>query len=260
MNITEEVAAEIAEENNAFNELLEDTAVYYSLNPKSKNPYDEAGTLHNQILGKLVSNEIKDPKKAVKYAFEHIAMQDGGFVKSYDSSFIESNIMVAAEWQSRIEKAKRVNCEMLKAIDTSDENKAELMWLLNTVLRFDGRHDSIVDKLNDLTVWENRIMASEKDANDKAILLATASVARHSAQYWFNTVNDEGDQNSRRKKPNKEKKRKCLQAVFTAAADVIGAIAGAVAGAPAGPAGIVIGAAVVSSHTSAGGYFIFFPK
>jgi hypothetical protein len=212
--------------------------------------------MHNGCLIYLLSKYPKPTiKQLVNGSFDYIVQADGGFIKAFDAAFIEKNQLLTEQLYLAIKNEDAVTLNMLDLLELDKEIKAEATWLLHMILNFDGNSDSLIDALERVTTWEYRLLQSKLEFSKIAPLLMGSAIARHSLHFWTKEFDyQETSETLLRGK----KKKKCLRAIFTVAADVIGGVAGGIAGATVGgPVGAGVGAVVVGGAMSGGANAIF---
>ncbi|WP_452601423.1 hypothetical protein [Pontimicrobium sp. MEBiC06410] len=214
------------------------------------NPYHYVGKMHNDALAYIVDKVKKpDAKLLIKHALEYQALADKGFIKTFDDVFVDTLALQTDRLLSHIQKNDGVTLGILDILTLDEEVKDKLFWLIFTILNFDQNNQSIIETLERLSSWEFRISHSKLMIEQQQVLLSASAIARYSLDYWTENLQLEAKAN---------RKKKCLRAIFTVCADVIGGVAGAVAGTTVGgPVGGVIGAAAVGSAMSGGANLIF---
>ena len=229
---------------------------YDFLRTGEQNPYNFVGVQHNQCLRFLMKKGDFSTSKLVKNAFTFIKQNDGGFIEEFDKSFEEKILLICDNFLSQFKRDNCITVDILNEIKLKDDVRAELFWLVSTILNFDVEIQSFVSILEQLNNWEYRINNSNYTHTDKVILLSSSAVARHSTAFWTKEYNLELEGTSATDRVTR--KKKCLRTAFTICADVIGAVGGAVAGTVAGgPVGGVIGGVATSGAMSGAANAIF---
>lgn len=216
------------------------------------NPYYFTGEIHNKCVDYLIKKVKKfNTKQFINSSVEFYVNNDNGFIKNLDESFIEKLYILSDSLLLEIEKQNEVKIDLLNNLKVNSNIKTELFWLLDTLLNFNVMKDSFIDKIEQLNQWEQRIINSKYEQETTVPLLIGSAVARHSLHYWYNDF----ELNTYAKS---DRKKKCLKAVFTVAADLIGAVGGGVAGfTVGGPIGAGVGGVIMGGAMSGAANSIF---
>ncbi len=252
MDTLEQTNLTIENYKNAISTLDKQIETYDFLILGKNNPYYFAGEMHNKCLDYLIKKvKTFNIKQFIYSAAEFYVSNDNGFIKKLDESFIEKMYIQNESLLLEMKNTNVVKIELLNDLKINPIIKAELIWILDTILNFNVTKDSFIDKIEHLNEWEYRITNSKYEQNIVVPLLISSAVARHSLYYWYNDFELSTYTNIARKK-------NCLKATFTVAADVIGAAGGAVAGfTVGGPVGAVVGGVVTGGAMSGAANLIF---
>ncbi|NHN24371.1 hypothetical protein FIA58_001675 [Flavobacterium jejuense] len=252
MDTLEKSKTTIEKYENAIVTFDKQITTYDFLHLGNNNPYSFTGEMHNKCLDYLIK-KVKTPstKNFINTAGEYYVNNDSGFIKKLDDSFIEKLYILSDSILLEIKKENKVTMKLINHLKANNTIKSELSWILDTLLNFDIITDSFIDKIEQLNQWEFRIINSKYEQNSIIPLLIGSAVARYSLHYWYDSLELSSNSKSARKK-------NCLRAVFTVAADVIGATGGAVAGfTVGGPVGAAVGGVVMGGAMSGAAYSIF---
>lgn len=252
MDTLEKTNVTIENYNNAIMALDKQFTNYDFLILGKKNPYYFAGEMHNECLSYLIKKVKRfNVKELINSAVEFYVNNDNGFIKKFDDSFIEKLYIQSESLLLEMEKENEVRIDLLNNMKMNVVIKSELTWILETILNFNVVQDLFVDKIDRLNQWEYRIINSKYEQDIIIPLLVSSAVARHSLHYWYNDF----ELNTYARA---DRKKQCLKAAFTVAADVIGAAGGAVAGFTiGGPIGAGVGGVLMGGAMSGGANAIF---
>lgn len=205
----------------------------------SKNKYDYVGSLHNEILGELVTkyDVAKMSLPEIEEKVKIIALSN----KNYTERFKDAPYVSLSEKdiQNGIADYPNKFVNIVNKSNVSEEAKEKLNELISHLLE-NGEQMSSKELFNYIVSFEDKVIESNLKEEEKGLILSATSVARYSNYFW--TV--------------KEPVKSSTSRFWHWFGDLLGGVAGGVAGSFIEPgvgtyAGAVIGAGVVSGSIKA---------
>jgi hypothetical protein len=215
----------------------------------TSNPYDYVGRLHNEFLG-LLERTARD------------------LDQSKGARDVDANDLLASFLEEREIEARDTRPDVSWSVFADEIPRVDRLLKEGTISEVQHRYlrevEEAVDALGPdldasppvraLSDIERRVAGDESlDETDKALLLSTASVARHSTEYWAREANDPSSIWFDPEDPAVSSGGTTTIAKGVVSSDLVGAAVGAAAGAAGGtPATVAGGAALGAIKASAG--------
>jgi len=227
----------INNEHNSDNFNLDKThPVGFSID-NSNNIYDYVGVLHNEILGEhMLQTEGRNLTiEEIKASIESIAMNNQDFVNilGEDDFLVTDNNLI----NDAIKDYENNYFNLIDSTSLGLDGKNKLKSLLTYIDTFEGTYYDYVDGLKEFE--ESIILDNKLSVEEKGVVLMTSSTARHSFDFWFEFLRNNGvdiDYDE----PIQEKSGKGFfgQLLIIVGGDAIGAGLGGIFGGPPGAAAI----------------------
>lgn len=177
------------------------------------NPYDEAGSKHNELVAEIESKG--SPSMSLDEVFHLVdEVTKEHYEKELISGFSSKEFATPIlNFETEEEYLAYIN-----NLKINDNQKQEILKLNDIMFNYDGYN--LCEIIENIKIFEDELLAQYKP-DEILNVLVSSSVGRYALAYWDNRMKD--DSTSMQRKGFWKK-------FFTAVADVIGGAAGAVAG------------------------------
>lgn len=191
------------------------------------NPYDEAGSTHNELMAKIESEG--NPEMTLDEVFE---LSDNVLKDTYGDELVPG--YSSKEFATPIINfdSEETYRNYINSLKINEEQKNLAFRLYDIMFTYTGTN--LCEVIEQIKEFENEVLQNYKPEDIENVLISS-SVGRYALAYWDGRVSENGTLAL----------KGFWKKFFTAVADAIGAVGGAIVGAPTvagGIAGGVVGA------------------